>query len=398
MVVSFLRTVLWITLLLALLLFSIPFGLAIITLLRQQLRKAPRFTASALYAGRVWHTRHRPIRHAFAYPFIIFGLHFDDCCEENEFTTLLWPLSWIVSFRPRDHLKNGEGSNQVAASSKHSDSLVDRVFRLVADRTKGAFVPNPSTHSIFLLTQLTYYGYCFNPVSFYYIHNRSSRRIEAVIGEVSNTPWNEMHCYVLHPKAFIDQVQVTEEETTSSEGLVQTLHYTFPKRFHVSPFMEMSYNYEWTFTNFEIPDWSDETFRRSNAKIASHSLPHPQDIHVINSLRPLPSSHTEAKPPSLQFRARMQVERYSMHPFRIAYYLSMFPMYCMIVQIWIHVQAFFLFAKGVAYQPHPTGAETWASRIIGTAMVPLFALQDQCRKLCTNNQRDEKKMQKQKAL
>jgi DUF1365 family protein len=34
-------------------------------------------------------------------------------------------------------------------------------------------------------------------VSFYYCFNASGQEVETVVAEVSNTPWNEMHCYVL---------------------------------------------------------------------------------------------------------------------------------------------------------------------------------------------------------
>jgi hypothetical protein len=52
-------------------------------------------------------------------------------------------------------------------------------------------------------------------------------------------------------------------------------------------------------------------------------------------------------------------------------------MYCIIIQIWIHVQAFYLFSKGIAYQPHPLGSETSISRFIGHMMEPFFFIRDQ---------------------
>ncbi len=48
-----------------------------------------------------------------------------------------------------------------------------------------------------LLTHLRYFGYCFNPVSFYYCYDPSGQDIVAVVAEVTNTPWGERHCYVL---------------------------------------------------------------------------------------------------------------------------------------------------------------------------------------------------------
>jgi hypothetical protein len=65
------------------------------------------------------------------------------------------------------------------------------------------------------------------------------------------------------------------------------------------------------------------------------------------------------------------------YPFLLAWHaLIRYPIYCMIIQVWIHYQAFWLFYKGVAFQPHPNGTETAASRIIGSIMKPFFALQE----------------------
>lgn len=85
-----------------------------------------------------------------------------------------------------------------------------------------------------MLTHLRYFGYCFNPVSFYYCYDSMDRKIEAMVVEIHNTPWLERHCYVfgesmnLHPSA----------------GWMQ---YRFDKVFHVSPFMEMDIHYDWRF-------------------------------------------------------------------------------------------------------------------------------------------------------
>jgi hypothetical protein len=179
-------------------------------------------------------------------------------------------------------------------------------------------------------------------VSFYYIQNKTSGKTDAVVGEVSNTPWNEMHCYVLH-EASVDDVATSVVLGTNTSQI----NYVFPKQFHVSPFMEMSYKYDWTFA-----EKLDTT------------------VTIINEMRSL-TDHNQ-----LCFRAKMQVERKSLHPLQLALYVTTFPIYCLIIQLWIHYEAFRLFLKGVTFQPHPDGTETWASRAIGNAMRPLFALQE----------------------
>ena len=47
-----------------------------------------------------------------------------------------------------------------------------------------------------LLTNLRTLGHCFNPVSFYYCFD-DAENLEAVVAEVTNTPWGERHAYVL---------------------------------------------------------------------------------------------------------------------------------------------------------------------------------------------------------
>lgn len=304
----------------------LPFLFAILTLLRQRFLLSPQsFPLSSLYVGRVWHTRLAPRKHAFTYPIFVFGI---DLKEASDLDNWLWPLSSIARLRESDHLKNGEGG-----SSGH---FLARVLRLVSQRTRQSLTV--SSHDVLLLTHLCYYGYCFNPVSFYYLRDTSSGQLAAVVGEVSNTPWNEMHCYVLH-KDSSDKVEVREDQ--------RGRHYRFPKRFHVSPFMEMHYDYDWTFAGND------------------------QQLTIDNCLRRRQADD------GLQFQARMVVDRVGLHPVRIAQQLAVFPVFCAMIQVWIHYQALLLFLKGVAFQPHPTGAETLASRVIGGIMTPFFAWQAQ---------------------
>ena len=114
-----------------------------------------------------------------------------------------------------------------------------------------------------LVTHLMYYGYCFNPVSFYFIlkprANKDERttteaeeeeeEIEAIVVEISNTPWNEMSVYVLHPQsADMAECDVYPRSDPASSDMDATTHrYKWNKNFHVSPFMTMDHTYDWTF-------------------------------------------------------------------------------------------------------------------------------------------------------
>jgi DUF1365 family protein len=101
--------------------------------------------------------------------------------------------------------------------------LAEAVRALVARRT-GADPGGP----VRLLTQPRTLGHCFNPVSFYYCFAPGGERLEAVVAEVTNTPWGERHAYVL-PRG--------------GDGPV--LDGGFDKALHVSPFMAMDQRYAW---------------------------------------------------------------------------------------------------------------------------------------------------------
>ena len=86
--------------------------------------------------------------------------------------------------------------------------------------------------AIRLLTHLRYFGYCMNPVSFFFCWNANDSRLEHIVAEVSNTPWNERFCYVLSPALYGDG---------------DILQFQTKKNFHVSPFMPMNLEYMWRF-------------------------------------------------------------------------------------------------------------------------------------------------------
>ena len=48
-----------------------------------------------------------------------------------------------------------------------------------------------------MLTHLRYFGVGFNPVTFYYCFDAADTRVESIVAEITNTPWNERHAYVL---------------------------------------------------------------------------------------------------------------------------------------------------------------------------------------------------------
>jgi len=123
----------------------------------------------------------------------------------------------LASFRRKDY--HGDPSI----------SLELAVRKTLQDKTGKAF-----KGPIRLLTHLRYFGYCFNPVSFYYCFNESDDKVEAIMAEVTNTPWQERHAYVI------------DKQSQSKNKLNFTA--SLKKQLHVSPFWGMDHDYEMLFS------------------------------------------------------------------------------------------------------------------------------------------------------
>ena len=173
---------------------------------------------SAVYEGVVRHRRTAPREHAFSYRMAQLFLDLDelDLVFEHQ---VFWSVGRrnLAEFRRSDYLGPVELS------------LADAVRSYVA-RTTSVRPEGP----VRLLTHLRYAGHVFNPVSFYYCYAADGCTLQAVVAEITNTPWNERHAYAL-PVA---------EACTQGRQLV----WRFEKNFHVSPFIPMDRSYLWRFT------------------------------------------------------------------------------------------------------------------------------------------------------
>jgi len=173
---------------------------------------------SRLYAGQVRHRRFTPVAHSFRYG--LFMVYLDLAEIPAVFRKRwLWSASRpaLARFHRADHL--GDPAQDLATA----------VRSLVREQA-GIQLTGP----IRLLTNLRYFGYGFNPVSFYYCFDASGERVEVIVAEVNNTPWGQQHCYVL-PKS-------------RNRGSARNQRFLVDKHFHVSPFMSMDIDYDWRFT------------------------------------------------------------------------------------------------------------------------------------------------------
>jgi DUF1365 family protein len=121
----------------------------------------------------------------------------------------------------------GSGPRPDPRSLGPSDQSLTDVIRDLVERETG----KRPRGSIRLLTNLSYFGYCFNPVSFYYCFANDGETLEYIVAEVNNTPWGERDTYVL---------DCQHNNVTDASWRFQPR-----KKMHVSPFMPMEIEYDW---------------------------------------------------------------------------------------------------------------------------------------------------------
>jgi uncharacterized protein len=165
-------------------------------------------SASCIYEGTIRHRRFDP-RREFSHRLALAYLDLDELPGLLD-GRLVARRPGMVRFARRDYL----GDPRVP---------LERAVRdLVEDRT-GLRPEGP----VRLLAHLRSFGHCFNPVSFYYCIEAGGERVQALVAEVTNTPWGERHTYVL----------------AGGQGGAEVLDGQFDKALHVSPFMGMDHLY-----------------------------------------------------------------------------------------------------------------------------------------------------------
>ena len=249
----------------------------------------------AIYVGTLRHRRFRPVLHAFTYPVFLVMLDVDRIPELMRVSPFSSYNRWNwAAYDERDHFGDP------------SLSLRERLKRDAA--AHGVTLPDGP---IFLLTHLRYLGYCFNPVSFYYLLGRSGK-LEMMLAEVNNT-FGETCNYWLTPEC--------EQTNTAAQPLESAARrYETRKVFHVSPFLELGHQYTWIFTP-------------PGERLVAH----------MNT----------RKSKSVVFDATLTLERRPWNARELRSVLVEYPWMTAKVIAAIYWQALRLWLKGVPYVPHP---------------------------------------------
>lgn len=250
--------------------------------------------SSAIYSGTVWHQRLSPKRHAFKYR--VFMMYLDLAELDRVFAgSILWSSKqWSPArFKRTDFF----GDEEISLD----DTVRDSVEQATGNRPLGP---------IRLLTNIRYWGFIINPISCYYCFDSSGTRLEAMLLDVTNTPWNERQQYVLPCDSELNEQKIN-----------------FTKAMHVSPFMPMNMMYQWC-----------------------GSAPNEK---LVFSLSNFLAESTGGSSKTKVFAAGVNLVREEITPAALAMILLRFPLMTLKVFFGIHWQALKLWLKGLKIFTHP---------------------------------------------
>lgn len=165
-----------------------------------------------VYSGRVGHKRFSPKQHSFSYGIFMPLIDLDNI-EQVEKQCRWFGRQWYkpLRYKRSDYLGQGDLKADVLQQLRDLGAALEQ---------------SDEEYRVLALIQLRYFGHYFSPLNLYYVYRGDC--CQAVLAEVSNTPWNERHYY------YVPGLHLWQGDT-----------YTHAKDFHVSPFNHCRQDYVW---------------------------------------------------------------------------------------------------------------------------------------------------------
>jgi DUF1365 family protein len=163
---------------------------------------------SSVYLGSINHRRLSPKKHNFKYSLYMLALDPIEM-EKHQTPSGLFGFSKFhpLGFVENDYIRSEPGTLE--------QRIRNKVIELAG---------NIEISRILMLVQVRCFGVYFSPANFYFCYDQNENCTH-MLAEVSNTPWNERHYYL---------VDLQANNKTKNE-----------KFFQVSPFMDLNMSYFW---------------------------------------------------------------------------------------------------------------------------------------------------------
>jgi cyclopropane-fatty-acyl-phospholipid synthase len=169
--------------------------------------------SNEIFCGQVMHHRLKPVSHIFSYPITNLFIDLEPLPNLIQGSSLFGLNKFKpFSFFDKDYIE------------PTAEAWIVKVRRALGHRAEAI-------KEIKVLTTPRFFGYVFNPVSFYFCF-LESQKLDSIIVEINNT-FSERHLYIL--------------DKFEGESLESGLTASHQKAFYVSPFNDLSGTYEYNF-------------------------------------------------------------------------------------------------------------------------------------------------------